>query len=561
MSTLLNHTSPPRKDRQRFRRHGRRLSRPGVSLLAQGEPLIWFTGGALAICVAMIAGLLLLVFWSGLPSFWPAPLVQLKLVSGSEVLGEVVRDETFELAADELTLLDEADRDRVRERIGGQSSVSVRRRLLRTGNFELSGEHFRWVADYLVAPDGESAPEWATTVERLEWGRFYGRPARFTIRHVREISTDEQTLHTLTQFATAQRWRVPAEKSEEFDTAFAELQERLSGVRTPNVQAFVARMAASNPGSTAVLEDGTAVALAAVPEKSNVVEVREVVDSAGEAWRAFEQYHAAARARFRQQRELERHDIGTINSRLERARLDLRARELEWDVSAIPLATEWQNQVTQLDAIQAAVKEAEETAALARRVLPSDSPLRGWFDQFAAGVAQDGQTQQSEPQRAIEQLAAQRDELPAYVSDAIDQFLTTQREAAANLADIQARIQDLRDENSRFELTMVTADGQEKPLRLADIVRAFPPNRLTTAGKLGVYGDRWWEYLTDEPREANSEGGILPAIWGTVVMTLVMTMMVVPFGVLAALYLREYAQSGWIVSSIRISISNLAGVP
>ncbi|RIK77920.1 MAG: hypothetical protein DCC68_16320 [Planctomycetota bacterium] len=63
------------------------------------------------------------------------------------------------------------------------------------------------------------------------------------------------------------------------------------------------------------------------------------------------------------------------------------------------------------------------------------------------------------------------------------------------------------------------------------------------------------------PREANTEGGVFPAICGTVTMTLIMSLAVVPFGVLAALYLKEYAKAGAIVSAIRIAINNLAGVP
>lgn len=78
---------------------------------------------------------------------------------------------------------------------------------------------------------------------------------------------------------------------------------------------------------------------------------------------------------------------------------------------------------------------------------------------------------------------------------------------------------------------------------------------------MSLYTARWWEYLSDEPREANSEGGIFPAIWGTIVMTLVMSLAVVPFGVLAALYLREYAKAGVMVSAVRIAVNNLAGVP
>jgi phosphate transport system permease protein len=96
---------------------------------------------------------------------------------------------------------------------------------------------------------------------------------------------------------------------------------------------------------------------------------------------------------------------------------------------------------------------------------------------------------------------------------------------------------------------------------VADIVRGYPANRLPVAERLRVYASRWKEFLTAEPREANSEGGVFPAIVGTVIMTLLMSLAVVPFGVLAALYLREYAKAGAVVSAVRIAINNLAGVP
>ncbi|MCC6507809.1 MAG: phosphate ABC transporter permease PstA [Pirellulaceae bacterium] len=101
----------------------------------------------------------------------------------------------------------------------------------------------------------------------------------------------------------------------------------------------------------------------------------------------------------------------------------------------------------------------------------------------------------------------------------------------------------------------------QRAVNCSEIVRLFPANRLSTLDKFAVYFSRWHEFLLDEPREANTEGGVFPAIWGTVVMTLIMTLAVVPFGVIAALYLREYTRSGPLVSLVRISINNLAGVP
>jgi len=106
-----------------------------------------------------------------------------------------------------------------------------------------------------------------------------------------------------------------------------------------------------------------------------------------------------------------------------------------------------------------------------------------------------------------------------------------------------------------------TVDGQEKELRALDMYRAYPANDLSWLGRARVYASRLWAFLADEPREANTEGGIFPAIFGTVMMVFLMTLAVVPLGVLAALYLREYAKQGPLVRTVRIAVNNLAGVP
>ena len=142
-----------------------------------------------------------------------------------------------------------------------------------------------------------------------------------------------------------------------------------------------------------------------------------------------------------------------------------------------------------------------------------------------------------------------------------ERFQAGESRAQEEYARIRSEIQRLDRENARFELELVTADGVSKLLPLAEIVRLVAPNRLGFSGRLGLYLSRWREFLLDDPRESNSEGGVYPAIFGTVTMTLLMTLVVVPIGVLAALYLREYARAGWIVSCVRIAINNLAGVP
>ncbi|RYZ81684.1 MAG: phosphate ABC transporter permease PstA, partial [Moraxellaceae bacterium] len=116
-------------------------------------------------------------------------------------------------------------------------------------------------------------------------------------------------------------------------------------------------------------------------------------------------------------------------------------------------------------------------------------------------------------------------------------------------------------EAKRDQLIAKTADGKEVILTLDHLVRVTRPNEMSVIAKTGDYLSRFWEFMTTEPREANTEGGIFPAIFGTFIMVIVMAIMVTPFGVLAAIYLREYARDGLFLRIIRISVYNLAGVP
>lgn len=126
---------------------------------------------------------------------------------------------------------------------------------------------------------------------------------------------------------------------------------------------------------------------------------------------------------------------------------------------------------------------------------------------------------------------------------------------------VQERLDALTESAHRDTFVVRTADGQEVHVSLRDIVRATQPNQLSVFGKIANYGDRFWEFMTEGPREANTEGGIFPAIFGTVTMVFIMSIIVTPFGVLAAIYLREYAKQGPVLRAIRVSVYNLAGVP
>jgi len=126
---------------------------------------------------------------------------------------------------------------------------------------------------------------------------------------------------------------------------------------------------------------------------------------------------------------------------------------------------------------------------------------------------------------------------------------------------VRSQIEEFKKENQRYALLMKVSDGNVVPLPLSSIVRGYPANQLGWSQGLSIYLDRWIEFFTAEPREANSEGGVFPAIFGTVVMTLLMSLVVSPLGVIASLYLREYAKAGILVSAVRIALNNLAGVP
>jgi phosphate transport system permease protein len=171
-------------------------------------------------------------------------------------------------------------------------------------------------------------------------------------------------------------------------------------------------------------------------------------------------------------------------------------------------------------------------------------------------------------------LRAKRDERAENVDALRDEIRGLNREIerlrreGLDVAGLQAHYEDAASVLTSREaalladqLIMRTADGREAAIPLAHVVRALRANELGAAGKLALYASRLWEFLAGEPRESNTEGGIFPAIFGTVLMVLLTSLAVAPFGVLTALYLREYAQQGLVVRSVRIAVNSLAGVP
>lgn len=119
----------------------------------------------------------------------------------------------------------------------------------------------------------------------------------------------------------------------------------------------------------------------------------------------------------------------------------------------------------------------------------------------------------------------------------------------------------LRDKAARDSVIVRDMRGEEVTLKLDSILDVNYVNHMSFIGKVGHWFIGMGRFVSDDPREANTEGGVFPAIFGTVFMVMLMAVIVTPFGVVAAIYLHEYAKKGPITKMIRIAVINLAGVP
>lgn len=153
-------------------------------------------------------------------------------------------------------------------------------------------------------------------------------------------------------------------------------------------------------------------------------------------------------------------------------------------------------------------------------------------------------------------------ELENSLDDVAKQAIDAEKAAfEAEYKQHQAKLTGLYQKLRSDSLVAKTESGSQLVIPLAKVVRVFQPNTMSLLDKIRHYGTKVVEFLTDDPREANTEGGIFPAIFGTVMMVLMMSVIVTPFGVIAAVYLREYAKQGFTTRLIRIAVNNLAGVP
>ncbi len=184
-----------------------------------------------------------------------------------------------------------------------------------------------------------------------------------------------------------------------------------------------------------------------------------------------------------------------------------------------------------------------------------------------------------EPQRAevskIEKQIATLNRKVEYSNSRLARLRYKKEGATPAAAAVRAEIEEFKTEFDRLVgilngkrtivaanvAVLVDANGREKTIALADIVRCYQPNAMSWLEKCSYYMIRIKELLVAEPRESNTEGGLFPAIFGTIMLVFMMSILSFPVGVIAGIYLREYAKEGYLVKTVRIAVNNLAGIP
>lgn len=129
------------------------------------------------------------------------------------------------------------------------------------------------------------------------------------------------------------------------------------------------------------------------------------------------------------------------------------------------------------------------------------------------------------------------------------------------LAEMESQLDALRLELAQQGLIVEDMKGNQYRIPLSRILDVWYPNQMTVVEKVAQWAHQAWKFLSDDPRESNSEGGVFPAMFGTVLLVLIMSIIVMPLGVIAAIYLHEYAKNNAFTRLIRVAVINLAGVP
>lgn len=294
---------------------------------------------------------------------------------------------------------------------------------------------------------------------------------------------------------------------------------------------------------------------------------RVLASGMDEVLEQYSKLHSEARAEYHDAQALRDETLGEINHKIDAIRLRVREKELEYanaesEPDRLPMPV-W------LLAVVGCVLSAIGFVVLGRRANAYEIgvPERIRIGRFGAAALCVVLLVGAWIGAPFRGGTASEDALVAYRADAATREQELLGEYDRVLGEIQAiehadsRVRFVVNEATNGRFAPVSQTEIDEPMRLSQVVRMVPANRLSFSEKLGVYFARWWEFLSTGPREANTEGGVFPVIVGTALLTIMLTIFVTPLGVIAALYLREYATQGVVTSLIRIAVNNLAGVP
>ena len=312
-----------------------------------------------------------------------------------------------------------------------------------------------------------------------------------------------------------------------------------------------------------------------VPESISIVaddgELVAMSVGVDETLEQFELLHPGARARRAEGEAMRKRELGKINHGIEKARLSI--AEAKIGVERRATASDrlgWASWIGVLLSVVFAgvVFWIKRDAGVGIGAAGGAAGVRvGKMTRFGCGVVVLGGLVGlwvGGPWKTVGMTEAQRD---AVIVDAEGEMARLEAAYERVLGEVRER--ERVDATERFVVVEPTGGRfapiaqtrGDEPMMLSQVVRLVAANRLGFFGKVQVFGSRWWEFVASGPREANTEGGVYPVIVGTVLLTLLLTVFVTPLGVVAALYLREYATQGFTTSVIRVAVNNLAGVP
>ncbi len=484
--------------------------------------MVWLTGAALVVCLLLIISLLTIVVVGGASAFWPRAIEVVSLrpegagvsAEPERFVGVPIRDEPFEAGAGDkaAALAMKAAGTIPPGSIDDQGRLI--QRLYRVGNREFNPSPFRYVPLYRIAATERRKD--LILAERMEWSVWLGVPTAVVLDTLgtREI-----------------------------------LDERAASL--PAASRIEVAPAAIAPGAS---DAGT----------EPVLRERRYLHE-GDATRVLAELGplmADARARRNEIESIKTTQVGRINAQLTASRERIRTAELSlerWTQGRTrPL-----HPAAWILGLAIAIGAGAAAIVLLRRAATIPARL-ATFALASVAIAGVLMAALENPLRlrevTTEEVAVLRGQESALQAD-----LNTQFEVLRE----RLRVLDERDARHRVVLTdpvsqrfaPLTQSDPGEPIRVSQLVRIVRPNALDAAGKISVYASRWWEFLSSSPRAFNTEGGVFPVIFGTVLLTILLSVAVVPLGVIAAVYLREYATQGPIVSALRVAINNLAGVP